>query len=385
MPDAPSTRLIPVRFDRSDRTRLLVEGRAPARMLHGVVTGSIPPDPVPLDRDAEGDEAGWWTSAAPESLVLTPRGRIVTDLRLLRLGVGDGGSFLLELPAAGRDPLVRHFARYLPPRFARVHDVSPATRMVTVVGEDAIRRAAEAAGLDPERVAALAPGDALLLGPAPGPDAFEAGGDRDAGRVDEEVDGFLALVRSGAVLPPALDLVGTPGSIGRIEAKLAASGVEEGSAADWQSLRIEKGTPETGQELGEDVLPPEAGLEQRAIDHRKGCYTGQEVIVRIRDRGKVNRHLRGLLMGSLPGPAPGTPLHATDGGKLVGEVRSSAESTRFGQRIGLGYVRREVAPGEVVCVGSTEGPEARVCALTEQGWEADPVTPLESGDPAGYS
>ena len=41
-------------------------------------------------------------------------------------------------------------------------------------------------------------------------------------------------------------------------------------------------------------IPPEGGIEARAISYAKGCYIGQEIISRIRSRGKVNRILRGL-------------------------------------------------------------------------------------------
>jgi tRNA-modifying protein YgfZ len=346
-------------------------------MLHGLVTGSIPPDPVTDDAGEEGEVPRQWRSSAPESLVLTPKGRIVTDLRLLRLSGGEDGSFLLELPAAGREPLLAHFTRYLPPRLARPFDLTASTRMVTVAGPEAVALAASA-GFDAARVASLAPGEAFIRLSAPGVQLAEA----LAGRGEGEV---LVLVRSTSVASPAFDLLGTPGAVDAFEARLAAEGVEAGDDAAWQTLRIEHGTPETGRELGEDVLPHEAGLERRAIDHQKGCYTGQEVVVRIRDRGRVNRHLRGLLLGSGPEPPPGTPLVSGDGGKEVGELRSVARSERFGQLIGLGYVRREIEPGDRIRVGGGDGPEARVRALTPDGWAADPGATMETGGTEGYS
>ena len=60
----------------------------------------------------------------------------------------------------------------------------------------------------------------------------------------------------------------------------------------WKTLGVEAGRPVFGTDMDERTLPPEAGIVERAIDQTKGCYTGQEVIVRIRDRGHVNRHLR---------------------------------------------------------------------------------------------
>jgi folate-binding protein YgfZ len=93
--------------------------------------------------------------------------------------------------------------------------------------------------------------------------------------------------------------------------------------------------------MDEDTLPPEAGIEDRAIDHEKGCYTGQEVIVRIRDRGHVNRHLTRLELGDVPTPAAGTELRSADGsGKPVGRITSAVQSPKLGGVLALAYVAR---------------------------------------------
>ncbi len=78
----------------------------------------------------------------------------------------------------------------------------------------------------------------------------------------------------------------------------------------------------------------EAGLTRGAIHFGKGCYIGQEVVVRATVRGHLQK---GLVQLSLPpGAAPGARLTAA--GAEVGWVTSAAETTRG--RIGLGYVRR---------------------------------------------
>ena len=112
----------------------------------------------------------------------------------------------------------------------------------------------------------------------------------------------------------------------------------------WSTLRVEAGRPVFGLDMDDGTLPPEAGIVERAIDQTKGCYTGQEIIVRIRDRGHVNKALRRLELGDVPAPARGTELLAPDGsGKVVGEIRSAVQSPRFGGTIALAYIRRGVA------------------------------------------
>src|ERR1019366_1025120 len=57
-----------------------------------------------------------------------------------------------------------------------------------------------------------------------------------------------------------------------------------------ESLRIEAGIPRYGTELGEDVIPLEAGL-LNALSFNKGCYIGQAIVEGARSRGHVNSKL----------------------------------------------------------------------------------------------
>jgi len=93
--------------------------------------------------------------------------------------------------------------------------------------------------------------------------------------------------------------------------------------------------------MDETNLPPEAGIETRAVSYSKGCYIGQEVIARIRTYGQVAKALRGLRFAdnlSAP-PTKGDKLFAN--GKEVGYVASAIRSPALNANIGLGYVRRE--------------------------------------------
>ena len=91
-------------------------------------------------------------------------------------------------------------------------------------------------------------------------------------------------------------------------------------------------------ELSEEVIPNEAGLDERAISYTKGCYLGQEIIGRIKSLGHVNRHLRGVRLINGSDLRPEDKL-AVDG-KQIGTVTSSCLSERLGGWIGLAYLRR---------------------------------------------
>ena len=70
-------------------------------------------------------------------------------------------------------------------------------------------------------------------------------------------------------------------------------------------LRVEAGVPRFLVDMTEDTIPLEAGLEDRAISFTKGCYVGQEIIVRVTTRGggRVARKLVGLRVEPGPGAA----------------------------------------------------------------------------------
>jgi folate-binding protein YgfZ len=124
-----------------------------------------------------------------------------------------------------------------------------------------------------------------------------------------------------------------------------------------ECLRIEAGRPRLGFELGDDVIPQEAALNERAISFSKGCYIGQETVARLYYKGKPNRHLRGLRLNE---PAErGQPIHA--GERVVGQIGSTCVSPTLGP-IALALLRREVAPGDSVQVGGA-GAVAEVVEL----------------------
>jgi folate-binding protein YgfZ len=128
--------------------------------------------------------------------------------------------------------------------------------------------------------------------------------------------------------------------------------VNEASLTDseLEQFRIEQGIPRWGAELSEEVIPNEAGLDQRAISYTKGCYLGQEIISRIKSLGHVNRHLRGVCLIKGSDLEPGDKLVAEDG-KQIGTVTSAGRTERLCGWIGLAYLRRSFdQPGTIYSV-----------------------------------
>jgi folate-binding protein YgfZ len=114
-------------------------------------------------------------------------------------------------------------------------------------------------------------------------------------------------------------------------------------------LRLAQGVPWFGYDFGEKQIPHEAGLQDSHISYTKGCYTGQEIVERVRSRGQVNRQRVSLVFAGEAVPEAGTPL--TVDGKEVGFVTRAAKAWDAvpPRVLGMGYVRREaVAPKSVL-------------------------------------
>jgi folate-binding protein YgfZ len=134
----------------------------------------------------------------------------------------------------------------------------------------------------------------------------------------------------------------------RVWKALAATGAAVVGAAALETLRIEAGTPRFPADIGPTVLLPEVPFEA-FVSSTKGCYPGQEVVVRIRDRGHVNRHLRGLVLEGDAVPAADSEVVA--GEAVVGAVTSATYSLDLGRPIALAMIRRQHAePGAAVGV-----------------------------------
>ena len=123
---------------------------------------------------------------------------------------------------------------------------------------------------------------------------------------------------------------------------LEASGKHGGGPAGYlalSALRLELGTPWFSYDFCEKQIPHEAGLQDSHISFTKGCYTGQEIVERVRSRGQVNRLRVTLKYDSPQPPEADTPLLSE--GKEAGYTTRAAFSPALGAPIGMAYLRRE--------------------------------------------
>ena len=314
--------------DRREVGRIVLRGNDRRSYLQGLLTN-----------DVEALTPGTGCYAA----MLTAQGRMLSDMRVLELG----DSVLLDVPIEVTTAIRDHLDRFIFSEDVTVEDVSAARAELGLYGPRAFD-VLQHAGVE---------------GSAP-PVLFASGRVRIAGSE-------ALLVRSDAIGIPGYDVVAAAADVPAIRAALEKAGAVPASDADAETVRIESGRPRFGKDLDDTTIPLEAGLEDRAISRTKGCYVGQEVIVRVQDRGqgRVARRLVSLTFGADAAvPGAGAAIAAAD--REIGRVTSAVWSPSLQRPIALGYAHRDfTAAGTHL---SVNGADALV--------EASPLVPLEHRD-----
>ena len=283
-------------LDRSERGKLALSGADAASFLQGQVTN-----------DVEGLTLGAGCYAA----FLTPKGKMLGDLRVLRTE----DELLLDTERIALQPLFNMIRRFSIGYAAELHKRTLERGLLSLIGPEA---------------AALSGADGLPAEEHAHAVVSVGGVEARAIRTDVGIDLLCDSAETDVLRNSLVDAGAVP---------VAEAAVE--------CLRIERGRPRYGIDLDDGVIPQEAGLNERAVSFTKGCYVGQETVARLYYRGKPNRQLRGLRLSTMA--SPGEEL--TFGDRVVGRLSSVACSPRFGP-VGLGIVRREAPVGSTVSVGS---------------------------------
>jgi folate-binding protein YgfZ len=248
------------------------------------------------------------------SLLLNPQGHIVAEMETYALA---DSLFCISYNMI-REPLMQTLDKYIIMDDVTLTDDTPRYGTLALEGPQAARIANELTGIDLSTLTELASKNASV------------------GSIPCSV-----IRRSPGEFVGADFLTDRPylESLWQIlnDKAVAAGGGPIGYTA-LSALRLEQGVPWFSYDFGEKQIPHEAGLELSHISYTKGCYTGQEIVERVRSRGQVNRRRVSLLFTG-DTPPPSEPLMA--GGKEAGYVTRAAFSPRLSCSIGMGYVRKE--------------------------------------------
>src|SRR2546423_5778721 len=308
--------------ERARHGRVVVSGPDRASYLQGLLTND-----VAALKAGEGCYAAY----------LTPQGRMIADMNVYELG----DVMLLTLDRQVKDVVLAKLDQFIFGENVQLSDVTEAFGQLVVVGPDAARVLSSVLDGVTE--------DALATLP-------EYGNVRASWRTSPVI-----VARVFDPGEPGFDVFVDRAQADAFKEAIAAAGATPLDDTTANAIRIEAGIPLFHCDMDEDTIPLEAGIENRAISFTKGCYVGQEVIIRVlhRGHGRVARKLVGLTIDGDEPPAQGVHVFSAD--RDVGHVTSSAQSPALNRRIALAYVHRDfVEPGTTLAVS---GRRATVTAL----------------------
>jgi len=283
------------------RGRLRVSGSEATMFLNGLITNDM----------KTLAESRWMPAAFP-----TVQGRLIGAVRVVR----GKDSFLIDTDAESREAVLKTISRFTLAGDFHVSDVTAETALLSIQG----KRAAEVVGKVFETSVSDLPRNGAIEDP-------------------------VTIIRATHTAEDGFDVVIDSDRAAEVREALINAGAQPVGEETFEILRIEAGIARYGRDMDESNIVTETNLDD-AVSFTKGCYVGQEIIVRIKHRGHVAKKLTGLRFDTDRPIESGT------------NVKSTAFSPTLGSTIGLGYVRYEhLAAGTNVVVD--EGIAATVTDL----------------------
>jgi folate-binding protein YgfZ len=252
---------------------------------------------------------------------------MIADMRVIELG----DLVMLDLDASVTPAIIQKLDQFVFSEDVKLGDLTEAFGELGVVGPHAARIVSKA--LNGDGQPGVSESD-LVVWP-------------EFRNLRASFRGQMALVAASQEMGVAgFDLYVERPHLEALKGALAGAGATVGDRNAAEILRVEAGRPAFGIDMGTDTIPLEAGIESRAISFTKGCYPGQEVVIRVlhRGHGRVARRIAGLLVAGDGVPARGDNLRA--GEREAGRITSAVWSPRIGKPIALAMVQRDfLEPG----------------------------------------
>jgi folate-binding protein YgfZ len=285
------------------RGRIRVSGSEATMFLNGLMTN-----------DMKALAANRWMPA----VFPTVQGRLIGAVRVIR---ENEPSFLIDTETASHEAVLKTISRFTMAGDFKVSDVSAETALLTVQGQGA--------GEIIDKVFATSTSEI----PANGVSEVQS----------------VTIIRATHTGEDGFDIVIDASRKAELLQALESAGAQPVSDDTLEILRVEAGIARFGRDLDETNVVPETNLDD-AVSYTKGCYVGQEIIVRIKHRGHPAKKLTGLRFETDTQIEPGAIINSTEN-QEIGKVTSAVISPRLGS-IGLGYVRYEfLTEGTRVVVG----------------------------------
>jgi len=297
-------------IDLSSRGRILVSGSEAVMFLNGLITNDI--KTLALNS---------WMPAAFANV----QGRLLAAVRIVHRDDG----FLIDTESATRETVITLLDRFTLAGDFRLKDLTDETAMFSVQGRRApeiISRVfgEEAASVERQKIVNAKFGDASVT-----------------------------VIRATHTAEDGFDLFTDAYNGAKLLDGLTAAGAVCISNDTFETLRIEAGVPLYGIDMDENNVVTETNLDD-AVSFTKGCYLGQEIIVRIKHRGHVAKKLSAVVLEDST-PVPRNSKIISSEGKEIGRITSSTFSPRLDRPIALGYLKYDyLAAGTGVKVAAPE-------------------------------
>jgi len=289
------------------RGRIRVSGSEATMFLNGLITNDV----------KTLAENRWMPAVFP-----TVQGRLIGAVRVIR---GSDPSFLIDTETASHEAVLKTISRFTLAGDFKVFDVTDETALLSVQGQGA------AAILD----------EVFQIGTSDLPD-------KGVAQITWQ-DFPVTILRASHTAEDGFDALVDVSRKAELQQALETAGAQPVGEDTFEILRVEAAIARFGRDMDETNVVPETNLDD-AISFTKGCYVGQEIIVRIKHRGHVAKKLTGLRFETDQQVEPGAVIRSVEN-QEIGRVTSAVISPKLGS-IGLGYVRYEqLAEGTRVVVG----------------------------------
>ena len=292
----------------AQRGRIRVSGSEATMFLNGLITNDV----------KNLAQNRWMPAVFP-----TVQGRLIGAVRVIR---GTEPGFLIDTETMSHEGVLKTISRFTLAGDFKVADVTSETALLTVQGNQAAEIVEKVTGVSdlPENGVAEKDGMTIIRATHTGEDGF--------------------------------DVIIDSSRKAELQQALEDAGAQPVGEDTFEILRVEAGIGRFGIDMDETNVVPETNLDD-AVSYTKGCYVGQEIIVRIKHRGHPAKKLTGLRFETDQQVEPGAVILSKEN-QEIGRVTSAVVSPRLGS-IGLGYVRYEhLAEGTPLVVG--DGIEAIV-------------------------
>ncbi len=291
----------------SARGHIHVSGSEATMFLNGLITNDV----------KNLAQNRWMPAVFP-----TVQGRLIGAVRVIRRS---DSTFLIETETASHESVLQTVSRFTLAGDFKVTDLTAETALVTLQGEGA--------------------GEILQK-------VFDQGvSDLPQNGVTETTwqNVHVTIIRASHTGEDGFDIVLDSSQKAELLQALEAAGAQPVGEDTFEILRVEAGIARFGQDMDETSVVPETNLDD-AVSYTKGCYVGQEIIVRIKHRGHPAKKLTRLRFETDQAIEPGAMIRSREN-QEIGRVTSAVISPKLGS-IGLGYVRYEyLAEGTQVVVG----------------------------------